>query len=78
MKYISMTDAEYNFMLEGLAQKTRLLIGHIQDTALDNNPAEPTFVPTVFKEARKTAKKVHWTQTPAGKKKLAARKRSKK
>lgn len=76
MKYVSMTDNEYNFMLESLAQKTRLLIAHLQETSFSEDPAKPpVFNQAAFQEVKK---KPHWTQTPKGKKIMAARKRSKK
>jgi len=71
---LDVSKAELDFIRESIQLKTKTLLSYLDVCEWPNHQSffEKQSVIT------ETPKKPHWTHTPAGKRKLAARKRSKK
>jgi hypothetical protein len=77
MPHIDMWTAQNTYLAGWLASQSDMLAGdwkiYVEPTVVDK---PMTFADVV--EAERAKKKPHWTQTPEGKKKMAARKRARK
>jgi hypothetical protein len=86
MKYnLSIHQEDYGFITEAIKLRTRAILESFENQVADQS--QPTGPCSALSSAvvkaegapftfvGETKKKPHWTQTPAGKKKMAARKR---
>ena len=78
---VKFTEDELEFVKEALFEKYENLMAKIEDAEGESGLSFRNYLQEAkshFEKPIEEPKKVHWTQTPEGKKKMAARKKAKK